>query len=236
MRYLAGVPISPTKTQAAVPDETLAHAELRAPGVPRTAVRRLGRGTPADRRMYQAAVALMSLVSRTRSRATPAPALGKRGAAERVDIKAELIAAPARLHTPLSCHTCCMRLLTDGCGRSFGLRSDHRIGAPALRTEETTSRTAWVVAAAYFFSKISDACLAPSMVRWELLVDNAASFSCAALCGVSFRAGGEDDQRLVAEVGVLGTIGGLAPAATRSVVDADPRIAGYSGRNSPLDG
>lgn len=80
------------------------------------------RGMPADGANVSRAEVLMSLVPRTRSQATPAPAVGKRGAAERVEIKAELIAAPACLHTPPSCHTCCMRPLTGRCERGLACR------------------------------------------------------------------------------------------------------------------
>lgn len=113
-------------------------------------------------------------------------------------------------------------------GPRSGCASDHRICWPALRTEETTSRTAWVVAPAYFFSKISDACLAPSIVRWELLVDKVASLFCAASCGVGFGAGGEDDQRLVAEVGEQS---GLLPGGVGlgELVDPARRVVGGGG-------
>src|SRR4029450_9770448 len=56
---------------------------------------------------------------------------------------------------------------------------DHLTRAPLLRTDATTSRIAWVVAAASFWFVIKSSWVAPSMMRCTLLVDNLAMRSWA---------------------------------------------------------
>src|SRR5215217_2999498 len=57
---------------------------------------------------------------------------------------------------------------------------DHLTRAPLLRTDATTSRIAWVVAAASSSSAIKSSWTAPAMTRCTLLVDNVAMRFCAA--------------------------------------------------------
>jgi hypothetical protein len=64
-------------------------------------------------------------------------------------------------------------------------RLGHLARGSPLRTDETTSRTDRVVAAASRCSAISDAWVAPAMTRCTLLVDNVARWFCAAVSAAS---------------------------------------------------
>src|SRR3954454_8424481 len=55
-----------------------------------------------------------------------------------------------------------------------GCAADHLTKGLAVRTDETTSRIAWVVVAANSLSAISPSWLAPAMTRCALLVDKVA--------------------------------------------------------------